>query len=72
MRQLGRTERECLAFLRKLEGHAKTHGFENGRGKPETGRDSSLLDNHLRAHTAAWKRLKQLKEPMGHPAPGTP
>jgi hypothetical protein len=65
MRQLGRTDRESLMFLRKLEGHAKAHDFENGRGRPQLGRDASPLENHFRAHTAAWKRLKQLKELTG-------
>ena len=62
LRQLGRTDREALMFLRKLEGHAKAHGFENGRGRPQPGQDASPLENHFRAHTAAWKRLKHLKE----------
>ncbi len=60
MRSLGRTNRECLAFLNKLEGYAKIHGFENGRAKPSP--DSSIVDNHLPAHTAAYKRLKRLRE----------
>lgn len=67
MRQLGRTDREVLAFLRKLEGNAKDNGFYNGRAKPKPSRDSSPIDNHIRAHTAAWKRLKQLKEIIGKP-----
>jgi hypothetical protein len=60
MRSLGRTNRECLAFLNKLEGYAKIHGFENGRAKPSS--NSSMIDNHLPAHTAAYKRLKRLRE----------
>jgi Zn-dependent protease with chaperone function len=60
MSALGRTSRECLAFLNKLEGYAKSHGFENGRAKPTLG--ASMIDNHLPAHTAAYKRLKRLKE----------
>jgi hypothetical protein len=62
MRQFGRTDRESLMFLRKLEGHAKAHEFENGRGRPQLGRDASPLESHFRAHTAAWERLKHLKE----------
>jgi hypothetical protein len=65
MRQLGRTERESLAFLRKLDGHAKTYGFDNGRGKPQIGPDSSPVENHFRAHTAAWRRLDHLKAVKG-------
>ncbi len=68
MRQLGRTNRESLMFLRKLEGHAKVHDFVNGRGKPQPGRDASPVENHLRAHTAAWKRLKHLEELMAKAA----
>jgi len=60
MRTLGRTNRECLAFLNKLEGYAKIHGFENGRAKPNP--NSSIIDNHVPAQTAAYKRLKRLKE----------
>ncbi len=67
MRELARTDRESLAFLRKLEGYAKESGFENGRGKPKPGRDSSPIENHFRAHPAAWKRLKQLKAITGKP-----
>ncbi len=37
MRTLGRTNRECLAFLNKLEGYARIRGFENGRAKPGPG-----------------------------------
>jgi hypothetical protein len=62
MRQLGRTDREALMFLRKLDGHAKAHGFENGRGKMILGQGASPIENHFRAHTAAWKRFDHLKE----------
>jgi hypothetical protein len=62
MRRLGRTRRETLVFLQKLDGYAKTHGFENGRSQPKPGRDYSPLENHYRAQTAARKRLKHLKE----------
>ncbi len=60
MRTLGRTNRECLAFLNKLDGYAKIHGFVNGRAKPSP--NSSIIDNHVPAQTAAYKRLKRLKE----------
>ncbi len=65
MKESGRTDHECLAFLRKLEGYAQAHGFENGRGKPQLGKESSPLENHFRAHTAARHREKHLKELMG-------
>jgi hypothetical protein len=67
MKQRLRTDRECLAFLRKLDGFAQANGFYNGRAKPGLGRDSSPIENHLRAHTAAWKRLKELAAIIGKP-----
>ncbi len=62
MKRLGSTRHECLAFLRKLEGYAKIQKFENGRQPPKPGPESSLLDNHFRAHPAAWKRIEKLKK----------
>ncbi len=62
MRRSGRSDHECLAFLRKLEGYAKHNGFENGRVKPKPNGDLSPIENHYRAHTATWKRLDHLKE----------
>jgi hypothetical protein len=61
MQGFGRSRRETLVFLQKLDGYAKSHGFGNGQGKPQPGRDISPLENHYRSHTAAWKRLKHLK-----------
>ncbi len=62
MRQSGRSDHQSLTFLRKLEGYAKGHDFNNGRVKPQPTAESSLLENHYRAHTATWDRLKQLKD----------
>jgi hypothetical protein len=62
MRQAGRTDHESLAFLRKLEGYARANGFVDGRVKPKPNGESSPLENHYRAHTATWDRLKHLKE----------
>ena len=31
MQRFGRTRREILVFLQKLEGYAKNHGFDDGR-----------------------------------------
>ncbi len=63
MRNFGRSRRESLAFLYKLDGYATKHGFRDGRGKvrmaPES---SSFLDIHFRRQTAAWRRLEHLKE----------
>jgi predicted Zn-dependent protease len=62
MRQSGRTDREALSFLRKLKGYAEKNKFEDGHVQPKPNAESSLLENHLRAHTATWKRLDHLKE----------
>ena len=62
MTRLDRTKRERLAFLRKLEGYARDHGFENGRALPKADPDSSPVENHLRAHPAPYKRLKPLND----------
>ena len=61
MQRLGRTRREMLVFLQKLEGYSKKHGFYGGEVKPQIGRDLSPLENHYRAQTAARTRLKHLK-----------
>jgi hypothetical protein len=63
MMQLDHTRRESLAFLRKLEGYARSHGFENGRGQPKPGPEASLPENHLRAHPLVRARLKRLTTP---------
>ena len=68
MQQIGRTRREILVFLQKLEGYSKNHGFYDGRVKPQPGRDLSPLENHYRAQTAARTRLKHLKEFMDEAA----
>jgi Peptidase family M48 len=68
MQRVGRTRREILVFLNKLEGYAKTNGFAGGEMKPERGHDLSPLENHYRAQTAARTRLKHLKEVMDQAA----
>ncbi len=63
MRSFGRSKRETLAFLYKLDGYAAKHGFRDGRGKVRLAADSSsLLDIHYRRQTAARLRLERLKE----------
>jgi len=62
MRNLGRSKRETLAFLNKLDGYASKHGFKDGKAKVQLHSDSSLLDIHYRRQTAAWRRLEHLKE----------
>jgi hypothetical protein len=64
MQRFQHTRREILVFLTKLDGYAKKHGFDNGHIRPQLGRGVSPLENHYRAQTAAWERLKQLKEFM--------
>ena len=64
MQQLGRTRREILVFLRKLEDYSRTHDFYDGCVKPQPGQDLSPLENHYRAQTAARTRLKHLKSFM--------
>ncbi|MHC5544335.1 M48 family metalloprotease, partial [Singulisphaera rosea] len=68
MRDLDRSRHDSLAFLRKFERYAQDNGFASGRqlsppkadipGEPTP----SLVDNHFRAHTAARKRLAELKD----------
>jgi hypothetical protein len=63
MRSFGRSKRETLAFLYKLDGYATKNGFRDGRGKVRLAADSSsLLDIHYRRQTAARLRLEHLKE----------
>lgn len=58
MKRHGCTKRETLGFLRKLDAYAAQHGFRNGR-KPPLPRVSSV-ENHFRAHPAAWERLNRV------------
>ena len=73
MKRLGRSDHDCFAYLRKLRSYAAANGFDDGRGKPEeltkahsgrafSGLELSPLENHLRAHPAAWERLNNLRE----------
>jgi hypothetical protein len=63
MRSFGRSKRESLAFLNKLDGYASKHGFHDGRAKVRMAPDSSsFLDIHYQRQTAAWKRLEHLKD----------
>ncbi len=66
---LQRTRHEALAFLRRLEGYAKRNGFENGRIQLKPLPNASPVDNHLRAHPAAFKRLDRLTSPAVKPGP---
>jgi hypothetical protein len=61
LRRLDCTRYEALKFLRKLKGYAAEHGFSDGRAPYIPGRDSSPVENHLRAHTAVWRRLNELE-----------
>jgi Zn-dependent protease with chaperone function len=68
MLRLDRSKRERFAFLRKLEGYARDQGFENGRVPPRPNEEAAPIENHVRAHPAPYKRLKQL-EALTAPAP---
>jgi hypothetical protein len=61
LQKFGATPRECLSFLRRMKGYAEASGFGTGHEKPESGKSALLLDNHYRAHPAAFKRLKKLE-----------
>jgi hypothetical protein len=65
MKQSQRTRRETLAFLQKLEGYSRDHGFYSGRMQPQPKRDLSPVENHYRAQISARERLKHLKEVLG-------
>jgi Zn-dependent protease with chaperone function len=56
-----RTQREAWMFLIKFEGFAKKHGFRNGRMSLDPTSGMTLVENHYRAHPAAWERLDRLK-----------
>jgi Peptidase family M48 len=73
MKRIGRSDYECLRFLRTLESYARSQGFEDGHrnlegllkldgGESKANLIISPLDNHLRAHTAPKSRLDKLKE----------
>jgi hypothetical protein len=74
--QLEQTRRECLAFLRKFKGYSEEHGFENGRKKPKFDVLAPVQDieNHYRAHPAAWERLERLESAFAglNPRPSSP
>ena len=70
MKRKLRSEHDCLKYLRLLESYARDHHFFNGRVKLTDFRNERLKDggtfspieNHLRSHPAAFRRLKNLKE----------
>jgi hypothetical protein len=62
MMRLGRSRRKTLAFLRKWETYAKENEFGNGRVRPRLDADAAPLENHLKAHPAAYQRLKRLDD----------
>ncbi len=70
MKEHGRSDFECLSFLRKLQTYAESHNLDGGRGKladlvrmaPEREGAISPVENHLRAHTAAFERLHELQK----------
>lgn len=68
--QLEHTRRETLMFLIKLQGFSERNGFRNGRAIPESKSGLTLVENHYRAHPAAWDRLDRLKARGVRPAGG--
>lgn len=73
MSRRGRTNYECLKFLKMLDRYARANNFDARRGKPEElfeqlrrspagERAFSPIDNHLRAHPPAFERLRHLQE----------
>lgn len=66
--QLGHTRREALMFLIKLQGFSERNGFRNGRLIPDPKSGLTLVENHYRAHPAAWDRLDRLKARGVRPA----
>jgi Zn-dependent protease with chaperone function len=76
MRKLDHSRYETLSFLRKFKTLAEENGFEEGKKPPEPPKGkgeakpdgaapgvsaSDLVENHLRAHPAAYERLKKLE-----------
>jgi Peptidase family M48 len=62
LRRLDQSRYDALKFLRKLKGYAQAHEFYDGRAPYKPGAGTSPVENHLRAHTPAWKRLNHLEE----------
>jgi predicted Zn-dependent protease len=60
MKQAGRSRREIMAFLRKLEGFSRKHEFETIRKKPTDDPKVEPLDNHFRAHPIVRTRIKEM------------
>jgi predicted Zn-dependent protease len=69
--RLDYTRYETLKFLRMLKGYAADHGFSDGRAPYIPGPRTSPVENHLRAHTAVWRRLNEL-EAFADPAAAKP
>ncbi|MDR3634730.1 MAG: M48 family metalloprotease [Isosphaeraceae bacterium] len=75
MRRLDHSRYETLSFLRKFKTYAEENGFEDGKKPPaahakgpakkdqDTPARSAadVIENHFRAHPAAWERLKKLE-----------
>jgi predicted Zn-dependent protease len=62
MKKLERSPYKMQAFLRKLVDYSKKNGFENFALKPTEPPSVPLLDNHIRAHPAPYKRLRALRQ----------
>ena len=65
---LQHTRRECLKFLRRLDGYEEDQGSIEGHLPPRSGEVVSLLENHYRAHPSARKRLEKAELLLPEPA----
>jgi hypothetical protein len=68
MTRLNHTRRESLAFLRKFRDYAERLKFGGGHKPPEPDKGFTLVENHYRAHPAAWARLGRLEASFNKPA----
>lgn len=63
LKKLQCTRRECMTFMRKLNGYAEAHdwGLDRTKALPRSGARESIFDNHLRAHPPTYQRLERLE-----------
>lgn len=69
--KLQHTRRECLTFLRRLDGYEEDQGSIEGHLPPQRGDLVSLFENHYRAHASARKRLEKAEFLFSEPATRT-
>ena len=65
MRNLGRSRHQILSFLRKFEGFARGHGFENKPKRPDPQAPvGEPIEYHMSAHVIPRHRLKELQKQL--------